>query len=193
MHPFILEHDPNSGDHGLAFFGASLNTGAYLVNHPVFGWVCFLCSVHVDQVALPGKTATGAVVVVRPADLYHKRVYLEPIGLWMVALSGMFSSVEMDLPGRQVIVLFDGDSGCSNIRLQVLMRKCWHAIARVAFVCCLQASFPTPAKTAFARNPRPLQLHSLPWHVPRATCGEFMLNPGLSILGNTSRRQQATR
>lgn len=29
--PFILEHDPNSGDFGLGFFGHSLETGAYII------------------------------------------------------------------------------------------------------------------------------------------------------------------
>ena len=62
-----------SGDYGLAFFGASLNAGSYVVQHPLFGWVCYMCDV----------VARASTVTITPRDAYQRRMYLEPLGLWL--------------------------------------------------------------------------------------------------------------
>jgi hypothetical protein len=101
-HPFIMEHDPHSGDHGLGWFGASLNSGSYLHSHVALGrLLCFLCDV---QVTAAGG---GSVVTVLPRDLYRARAYLEPLGLWLVAEAGLLANVTMDYGTGTVAVAFE--------------------------------------------------------------------------------------
>ena len=88
-HPFIHAHDPNSGDHGLAFFGSSLNAASYVHNHSTLGLLCFLCD------AAP---TGGASVVVTPRDTYRIRAFIEPLGLWLVAEAGRFASFTVGPP-----------------------------------------------------------------------------------------------
>jgi len=95
-HPFIMEHDPNSGDHGLGFFGHSLNAGSYFHNHTTLGPLCFLC----DWISPPTPTKLSLA----PRDMYHRRVYLEPLGLWMVSEAGRILAVTLDMLARTVRV-----------------------------------------------------------------------------------------
>ncbi|KAK3274995.1 hypothetical protein CYMTET_16855, partial [Cymbomonas tetramitiformis] len=94
LHPFMLEHDPYSGDYGLAFFGQSMNVGAYVVRHAELGWLCFLCNL------LEGVRELTII----PADTYHRRVYLEPLGLYITLETGTFASFAVDL-GRSRMTL----------------------------------------------------------------------------------------
>ena len=96
-HPFVMEHDPNSGDHGLGFFGSSLNAGAYMHAHPVLGKLCFMCVLTED--------AAGAHVA--PRDMYRRRVFLSPLGLWLVAEAGTMQSVSLSADLSTVTVLFE--------------------------------------------------------------------------------------
>lgn len=97
-HPFIMDHDPNSGDHGLGFFGSSLNAGAYMHAHPQLGPLCFMCVLSTD-----GAGAT----TVAPRDMYRKRAYLSPIGLWLVAEAGNLQSVTLSADAATVSVAFE--------------------------------------------------------------------------------------
>ena len=97
-HPFVMEHDPNSGDHGLGFFGSSLNAGAYLHAHPVLGNMCFMC--------IASAGANGSLLV-EPRDMYRRRAYLGPLGLWLVAEAGLLRSVELAADAASVTVLFE--------------------------------------------------------------------------------------
>jgi hypothetical protein len=104
-HPFIHAHDPNSGDHGLAFFGSSLNAGAYLHNHTTLGLLCFLCDASTDA---------GGVTTVLPRDTYRVRAYLAPIGLWIVAEAGILESVALNVRARTVTIAFaSGDAAAA--------------------------------------------------------------------------------
>jgi hypothetical protein len=96
-HPFIMEHDPNSGDHGLAWFGSSLNAASYLHGHADLGTLCFLCDA---DGALPGA------VTLTPRDTYHVRAYLEPVGLWLVAEAGLLANVSLAAGAATVTVVF---------------------------------------------------------------------------------------
>ena len=44
-----MDWDPHSGDYGLGFFGNALESGAYFVEHPRLGPLCFLCTAEEDQ------------------------------------------------------------------------------------------------------------------------------------------------
>ena len=97
-HPFIMEHDPNSGDHGLAWFGSSLNAGSYLHVHADLGTLCFMCDA---AGALPGP------VTITPRDTYHVRAFLAPLGLWLVAEAGMLHNVTLAAGSQSVTVVFE--------------------------------------------------------------------------------------
>ena len=82
--PDTLKPDPISGDYAQNFFGHALNTAAYVVNDPVFGWLAF-----------GGNLETAsAKVMVTPTDSFHSRVYLGPAGLWLTLDSGRIERVE---------------------------------------------------------------------------------------------------
>ena len=98
--PFALEYDPRSGDFGLGFFGVSLEAGSYLVRDAQLpgGWACFMCNL--------GAASSGHAASFAPADGYHVRAYLEPLGLYLVAQTGAFAGFALDLGARTLRVDF---------------------------------------------------------------------------------------
>lgn len=62
MEPHILDFDPHSGDFGLGFFGCSISTASYYVNHADLGPVCYLCN-------LEGGGPDGSATVITPTDM----------------------------------------------------------------------------------------------------------------------------
>jgi hypothetical protein len=87
--PFVNEFDPNSGDYGLGFFGHSVQAGAYYVQHPQWGETCYLCDVSNNG------DETGSVSI-RPRDSYRQRVFLAPLGLYIVTRTGVITAVDFD-------------------------------------------------------------------------------------------------
>jgi len=122
MHPFVSQHDPNSGDFGLGFFGSTMNMGSYLVRHADLGYLCYLCNLEtsqdIDAKVHPGD-ATGKVTLT-PQDAYHRRVYLEPLGLELRALAGSVVSTSVDFGQHTITVtLADEASTGQSLRLEV--------------------------------------------------------------------------
>jgi len=108
--PDMLRWDPVSGDDGPNFFGHALNTAAYLVKHPQFGWVAFGGNVAQE----------GSVERIVPLDSARTRVYLAPVGLWLTLDAGTFESVELNPQTRAVRVqLGPADPYTSAARLRV--------------------------------------------------------------------------
>ena len=122
--PHVMAHDAYSGDYGLGFFGLSLEAGATLVLHPALGPLCYLCDL-APQPQPTAATATAAAAAaaaaaetawfpgdgpegytVLPRDAYRQRVYLEPLGLFLRADTGIFASVTLDRAARRVRVAF---------------------------------------------------------------------------------------
>jgi len=89
MLPHVLEFDPRSGDFGLGFFGHTLETGAYFVEHPVNGPLCFQCNLDQDE---------NRRAVITPRDSYRQRVYLEPLGLYLQSDAGTIARVDWMQP-----------------------------------------------------------------------------------------------
>ena len=85
-----LEYDPHSGDHGLGFFGHSLNVGAYTLRHPHLGWLCYLCAL---APAAPGEAEPYTIT---PHDSFKVRAYVSPLGLWLVVQAGTLQSLHVD-------------------------------------------------------------------------------------------------
>jgi len=84
MLPHVLDFDPRSGDFGLGFFGHTLEAGAYFVQHPTLGELCFQCDL------TSGNTIP---TVIEPRDSYRQRMYLEPLGLYLQADAGNLDRV----------------------------------------------------------------------------------------------------
>lgn len=114
-YPWVMDWDPHSGDFGLGFFGNALESGAYYVRHPRLGPLCYLCTATEDA-------ATGASVIT-PEDAYHRRVFVQPLALYLVARAGTIARVEVQLPARQVSLVFNatefGETPWSLLRLAV--------------------------------------------------------------------------
>eukprot|EP00931_Biecheleriopsis_adriatica_P087861 TRINITY_DN62274_c0_g1_i1.p1 TRINITY_DN62274_c0_g1~~TRINITY_DN62274_c0_g1_i1.p1 ORF type:complete len:1083 (+),score=173.21 TRINITY_DN62274_c0_g1_i1:469-3249(+) len=129
-HPFVLQHDPNSGDFGLGFFGASMNQGAYVVQRRELGWVCYLCDLELEGGLAENeevtreheKLPTAGTVAIVPRDAYRRRVYLEPLGLELNALAGAVQSVDVNFGKRNVTLRFGEDvpESLTTFRLEVL-------------------------------------------------------------------------
>ncbi len=93
-----MEHDAYSGDFGLGFFGLSLEASATLVLHPQRGPLCFLCDLSTG--------AADAPLTVLPRDAYRQRVYLEPLGLYLRADTGVLAAVTLHRAAQRVTVSF---------------------------------------------------------------------------------------
>ncbi len=89
--PDTMKHDPISGDFAPNFFGHALNSAAYLVRHPEFGWLAFGGRVEIE----------GSIVRLIPADSFRSRVYVAQLGLWLTLDAGTFESIEIDMDNRR--------------------------------------------------------------------------------------------
>ena len=97
MLPHILDYDPHSGDFGLGFFGHTQETGAYYVDHPEYGPLCYQC----DMI----NTTTFEVM-----DSYHIRVFIEPIAMYIQLDTGTIDTVSMDMKDKTITVSMDTDN-----------------------------------------------------------------------------------
>ena len=103
LYPFMLEYDPYSGDHGLGFFGHSMNVGAYAVRHASLGWLCFLCGLS------PAQPSPSHNYTITPHDSFGVRAYVEPLGLWLVLQAGRFSRIDVNPTGKTVGVTVEAN------------------------------------------------------------------------------------
>lgn len=81
--PDVMAFDAYSGDYGVSFFGHAFASAAYLVNHPVFGWLGFGGNVGED----------GKAITLTPTDSARRRVFIAPAGLWLSLRAGKFRAV----------------------------------------------------------------------------------------------------
>lgn len=99
-YPSTLEIDGYSGDYGPGFLGFVINTGSYLVQDGVFGWLGFGGSVR------SGET----FATLYPRDAGRFRVYVAPVGLWLELDAGTFKSVSFDAESKAVEIELDGST-----------------------------------------------------------------------------------
>eukprot|EP00039_Didymoeca_costata_P004368 m.72838 g.72838 ORF g.72838 m.72838 type:complete len:1030 (+) comp12363_c0_seq3:71-3160(+) len=114
MLPYILDHDPRSGDFGLGFFGLTLEVGSYFVNHRELGILCYLC----DYAPTSGNDSyklllltfcyylEGAISIT-PRDSYQIRVFLEPLSLYLTLDCGNFNMLTLNLDKKEITVQFE--------------------------------------------------------------------------------------
>jgi hypothetical protein len=84
--PDTLKPDPLSGDYAQNFLGHALNTAAYLIDDPEFGWQAFGGNVRTD----------AAAAALTPLDSFRMRAYLAPLGLWLTLDAGRFERIELN-------------------------------------------------------------------------------------------------
>jgi hypothetical protein len=112
MEPHMLDYDPHSGDYGLGFFGCSLQSASYFVDHPEFGPVCYLWNMHAaaggdGEWSLGRNLTTGGAVTIKPVDLYRRRIFLEPLSLYLTLDVGTFKAVVLDLAVKKLSIEFN--------------------------------------------------------------------------------------
>lgn len=94
------------GDFGLGFFGCSVESASYFVNHPDLGPSCYLCNM-AGAASGPGADLTAGAITIKPVDLYRRRVYLEPLALFLTLDAGTFDTVTLDMAAKTIGVTFN--------------------------------------------------------------------------------------
>jgi len=131
--PHVMDFDPHSGDYGLGFFGNALESGAYYVNDPELGPLCFLCDVEAPKTTLRTARATAREVAsaggprIVPKDAFAIAVFLEPLGLYLTSECGTFAAVELPPAAKRrssdsatsLSVTFAAGAPCPNLRLKL--------------------------------------------------------------------------
>ena len=88
-----LKWDAFSGDYGPNFVGHALGSGAYLIEHPAFGWQVFGGRV---------TSKSAASVQVEVLDSVRRRVFVAPIGTLFTLDAGAFSAFTFDPRSKAV-------------------------------------------------------------------------------------------
>jgi hypothetical protein len=77
-YPSTLKNDGITGDYGSGFFGYAVNTSAYVIKHPEFGWLAFGGNLK----------ETGATVSVKLTTAAKSAVYIAAAGLYITLDAG---------------------------------------------------------------------------------------------------------
>ena len=90
-----------TGDWGIGFFAAARHAGAFLVEDPELGEVCFLCDIqhHGD-----GSDAAGVVVKLR--DAWRKKLFISKPGLEIISEAGKIESIAVS-PSKITVTFSD--------------------------------------------------------------------------------------
>ncbi len=108
--PDTMRWDPITGDYGLNFFGHAYNTGAYLVEHPEFGWLGFGGNV----------TEQAGQIHLSVLDSFRQRLYLAPVGVYLTLEAGTFSEVSYSPTTHAItLVLSPSTPHTENARLRI--------------------------------------------------------------------------
>lgn len=90
--PSTLKNDGITGDYGSGFFGYAVNTSAYLMQHPEFGWLGFGGNV----------SSTKGVVSLKLTTAAKSAVYIANVGVWLTLDAGQIDEVKYDMASREI-------------------------------------------------------------------------------------------
>ncbi|KLO07806.1 hypothetical protein SCHPADRAFT_894353 [Schizopora paradoxa] len=90
-----LMWDAYSGDYGPNFVGHALNSGLYLIEHPIFGWQAFGGTV---------SSSSSSSVKVQVLDSVRRRVFIAPLATLFTLDAGAFTEVEFE-PSKKSVTL----------------------------------------------------------------------------------------
>lgn len=106
LSPANLKFDEYSGDWGVGFFGAARHAGAFLVEDPELGQLCFLCDVADDGNNGAGaEGAGGGAVLVQPHDAWRKKLFVGSLGVEIISEAGRIESVAVS--STALVVTFE--------------------------------------------------------------------------------------
>ena len=116
LSPANLRFDEYSGDWGVGFFAAARHAGAFLVDDPELGQLCFLCDIEAGDAG----DASGTGTVVKPRDAWRKKLFVASMGLEIISEAGRIESVAVS-PTKLAVTFEDVASQplVSAIRLRV--------------------------------------------------------------------------
>jgi len=100
-YPSTLEIDGLSGDYGSNFFGYAVNNGTYITRSKELGWLSFGGKLEKQGVWINVQITSGA----------KSRVFIAPLGLWLVLDAGKFDKVSFNPETGQVRILPDAATG----------------------------------------------------------------------------------
>ncbi|KAL5530576.1 hypothetical protein ACEPAF_6834 [Sanghuangporus sanghuang] len=104
--PDTLKWDAYSGDYGPNFVGHALNSGAYLVQHPTFGWQAFGGIV---------TSHSGSSVHVQVRDSVRRRVFIASLRNLFTLDAGAFDEFIFDPENRRVtFTIFPSPNGIED-------------------------------------------------------------------------------
>ena len=92
-----LSWDPYSGDYGPAFVGLVLGSATYIIQDPDFGLTAYGGIVSTSM----SNRSNGAFSI-EPRDALRRRLYIQPLGLFLELDAGAISMVQLDVPGNSV-------------------------------------------------------------------------------------------
>ena len=104
---------------------------AFLVQHPVFGPLCYFCdlttssSVAAEDGNDNGSGSDNMVLTVTPRDSYRRTVFVAALGLQIRSDAGTLAKLTVDLAAKTVTVFYDevGTQPLSEFRFRVLCRS----------------------------------------------------------------------
>lgn len=88
-----LKWDGYSGDYGPNFVGHAFNSGAFLIQHPSFGWQAFGGKV---------TSASSMNVEVQVLDSVRRRIFIAPLGTLFTLDAGAFSAFTFNPRSKSV-------------------------------------------------------------------------------------------
>lgn len=91
-YPSTLKNDGISGDYGTGFFGYAVNTAAYLVKHPEFGWLGFGGNISVNK----------NIIQLQPTTAARNAVFIAPAGLWVKLDAGSIASLSYNTQNGEI-------------------------------------------------------------------------------------------
>lgn len=102
-----LAWDAYSGDYGPNFVGHALNSGAYLIQHPDFGWQVFGGRVTSAQ--------SASTVDVQVLDSVRRKVFVAQLGTRFLLDAGAFDSFSFDSKANEVkFTILPAPKGVAN-------------------------------------------------------------------------------
>ncbi len=99
-YPSTLANDAYASDYGPGFYGFAVNSAAYIVKHPDFGWTAFGGNV----------TQNGSWIKTAITAAGQSRVFLADRKLWLTTASGRIKQVDYNPQTGEVKLDLNGDT-----------------------------------------------------------------------------------
>lgn len=106
-YPYTLAWDTYTGDYGPNFVGHYQTSASYLAQHPEFGWITF--GGNIDS-----SSSSTTNITVTPLDSLRRRVYIAPIGLFVMFEAGQIQSYTWSVDQNTLDVVVASSSNATQ-------------------------------------------------------------------------------